>query len=341
MQTKTFLKFAGLICVSVLICQTSFSEEGKFRKRIRERMLERMDDTAAPKADTDTRSAISNPGDYTYSISFGGMTRYYKAHVPAHYQPGTPAPLLVALHGGGGNMEYQATDKYYGLISKSDKEGFIAVFPNGFSWFKSGKLATWNAGKCCGGARNQNVDDVGFIRQIIDNVTHQFNIDRRKIFATGMSNGGMMAQRLACEMSDVFKAVAPVAGTDNTKSCSPQKPISILEIHAKDDDHVLFNGGAGPGVQDKSNVTEFTSVPETISRWVKRNGCDTKAKRVLDKPGAYCDSYSQCKGGVEVRLCVTETGGHSWSGGKKVRGGEKQPSNAIVTDDVMWDFFNR
>jgi polyhydroxybutyrate depolymerase len=182
---------------------------------------------------------------------------------------------------------------------------------------------------------------VGFIRQVVENVTHQLNIDRRKIFATGMSNGGMMAQRLACEMSDVFKGVAPVAGTDNTKSCSPQKPISILEIHAKDDDHVLFNGGAGPGVQDKSKVTEFTSVPETISRWVKRNSCDTKAKRVLDKPGAYCDSYSQCKDGVEVRLCVTETGGHSWPGGKKVRGGEKQPSNAIIADDVMWDFFNR
>ncbi|MDN8872721.1 prolyl oligopeptidase family serine peptidase, partial [Staphylococcus aureus] len=86
----------------------------------------------------------------------------------------------------------------------------------------------------------------------------------KRVYATGMSNGGMMAYRLACEASDIFKAIAAVAGTDNTLSCTPAKPISILHIHAKDDDHVLFAGGAGKeAFRDLSQVTEFMSVPKT------------------------------------------------------------------------------
>jgi polyhydroxybutyrate depolymerase len=283
---------------------------------------------------------ITHSGDYTFSIQHDGLTRKYRVHVPAKYEPSKPAPLLIALHGGGGNMEYQANDKYYGLISKSDKEGFVAAFPNGFSRLRSGKLATWNAGKCCAGARDENVDDVGFIKKMIENLSHQLNIDSRKIFATGMSNGGMMSQRLACELAGTIKAIAPVAGTDNTKSCSPKEPVSVLEIHAKNDDHVLFNGGSGPGVRDKSKVTDFTSVPETISRWVKRDGCNPKPKRVLTVPGAFCDLYTGCRSNAQVKLCVTDTGGHSWPGGTKPRGDEP-PSKAISADDLIWEFFNK
>jgi polyhydroxybutyrate depolymerase len=224
------------------------------------------------------------------------------------------------------------------LISKSDNEGFVVVFPNGFSRLPSGKFATWNAGNCCGGARDENVDDVGFIKKIIDNLSHQLNIDKNKIFATGMSNGGMMSHRLACELAGTIKAIAPVAGTDNTKTCNSQAPVSVLEIHAKNDDHVLFNGGSGPGLRDKSKVTEFTAVPETVSRWVKRDSCNPKPRRVLTVPGAYCDLYTGCRSGAQVKLCVTDTGGHSWPGGTKPRGDEP-PSQAIFANDMMWDFF--
>ncbi len=173
---------------------------------------------------------------------------------------------------------------------------------------------------------------------MVTHLTQQLNIDRDKIFATGMSNGGLMAQRLACEMSDVFKAIAPVAGTDNTKSCSPKNPISVLQIHAKNDDHLPFNGGMGQKSLG-SAVTNFTSVPESISRWVKRDGCSATPKHVLEKAGAYCDSYSPCQGGAEVELCVTDVGGHSWPGASRTRG--EPSSKAISANDVMWDFFMR
>ncbi len=216
------------------------------------------------------------------------------------------------------------------------------MFPNGYSNLPSGKLATWNAGDCCAKARDNNIDDVGFFRQMVTNITAQMNIDRDKIYATGMSNDGMMSERLACEMADVFKAIASVAGPDGTKSCKPARPISVLQIHAFDDDHVLFNGGAGQNsFHNISTVTDFTSIPETVSRWVKRNNCQTKPQHVLKVDGAYCDLYAPCDGGAEVKLCVTETSGPSWPGGEKPGGIKKKSptSKAISANDEMWKFF--
>lgn len=337
------LFFSTLFIIGALSHQNAFGEEQSFREKIRERikekLIQREKERPAPTLDTVSSDKITKPGDYTLSIPHGTTNRFYKMHVPAKYNPQTPNTLLIALHGGGGAMEYQANDKYYKQISKSDSEGFIAVFPNGFSKFQSGKFATWNAGKCCGAARDTEVDDVGFIKDLIAKVSSQLNIDKNKIFATGMSNGGMMSYRLACEMSDVFKGIASVTGTDNTIKCTPKNPVNILHIHARDDDHVLFNGGAGKGLdKTKGAVTNFISVPATIEKWVKFNECNATPKRVLEIRGAYCDLYSQCKNNVEVKLCVTDIGGHSWPGGEKIRGGADS-SKAISANDVMWDFF--
>lgn len=282
---------------------------------------------------------ITQPGDYSFTIQHDGLARMYRVHVPSAYDPGKQAPLLVALHGGGGNMDLQADDTLYGQIGKSEREGFIAVFPNGYSRLASGKFATWNAGRCCGAARDRDVDDVGFIRQVVANVTRQLHIDRGRVYATGMSNGAMMAYRLACEASDVFRAIAPVAGTDNTRSCTPGRPVSVLHIHARNDSHVLFNGGAGPDSVGRSQVTDYVSVAESVSRWVRANGCSAPPSRVLDKPDAYCEVYAPCQGNAQVQLCVTGSGGHSWPGGRKPRGGGEPASQAISANDVMWDFF--
>ena len=291
--------------------------------------------TAPPSAAVDAK--IDGPGDYTFSLELGGLTRMYRVHVPAKYSPSKPTPMLLSFHGGGGNMDYQADDKFYGLISKSDQVGYIAVFPNGYSPFKSGKLATWNAGNCCAGARDKNIDDVGFVRELIKRLKSQLNIDPDRIYANGMSNGALFSYRLACEMADTIKAIASVAGSDGTKACTPSRPVSILEIHAKDDEMMLFNGGAG---RDSKMLADFVSVPETIARWVRRNSCSPVPRRVLETPGAYCDAYTQCRGNVEVKLCVTESGGHSWPGGVKVRTGAPG-STAISATDLIWDFFDR
>lgn len=321
---------------AVLLALPSLAQEPTLRERIRERLAQRKQASAPLQGETDVKAAITKPGDYSFSIQHGGLQRAYRVHVPAKYDAAKPAPLLVSLHGGGANMDYQASEQNYGQISKSDREGFIVAFPNGYSRLPGGKFATWNAGNCCGAARDKDVDDVGFIRQMIDNLGRQLNIDRQRIFATGMSNGGLMAHRLACEMPETFKAIASVAGTDNTKSCNPGKPVSVMLIHAKNDDHMPFEGGMGAKSRG-SQVTSFTSVAETVARWVKRDGCSPTPKRVLEKPGAYCERYSGCQGNAAVELCVTDTGAHSWPGAAKTRG--EPASTAISANDVMWDFF--
>lgn len=281
--------------------------------------------------------------DHSFTTAHDGLQRMYRVHVPASYDPAKPVALLVALHGGGGNMDIQANDTFYGQVSKSEREGFIVVFPNGFSPFARGTFATWNAGNCCGPARDRNVDDVGFIRQVVAEVGRKWRVDPARVYATGMSNGGMMAYRLACEASDVFKAIAPVAGTDNTRVCAPANPVSVLHIHARNDSHVLFGGGAGPDSAARSQVTDYVSVADTVARWTRLNRCATGVapKRVLDRTGAWCEISPPCEGGSQVQLCVTESGGHSWPGGRRPRDVGEPASNAISANDVMWAFFNR
>jgi polyhydroxybutyrate depolymerase len=277
---------------------------------------------------------ITAPGDYRFGFVHDGIKREYLVHVPRSYR-GAPTPMLIALHGGGGDADFQANDAKYKLIGKSEQAGFIAVFPNGYSRFPSGILATWNAGTCCGAAQKNNVNDVGFIREVIHRMERQASIDPRRIFATGMSNGAMMSWRLACEAPEI-RAIAPVAGTDNTTNCRPPRPVPVIEFHALDDDHVLFNGGYG----EKSIAkVDFISVPASQAKWVQIDRADANARRVLTVSGAHCDLHVPKASGAPVELCVTDSGGHSWPGGGSQQG-RKQPSMAISANDLMWSFFS-
>ncbi|MFG6416073.1 alpha/beta hydrolase family esterase [Roseateles sp. DC23W] len=264
--------------------------------------------------------------------------RQVLVHLPRGFDATQPAPLVLAFHGGGGHAEHMAEN--YGLTQKADAAGFVVAFPNGYSKFPGGKLATWNAGGCCGDARDRGSDDVSFARAVVAAIQARYRTDPARVFATGMSNGGMLVHRLACEAADVFRAVAAVAGTDATANCTPSRPIAVLHIHARDDTHVLFNGGAGPeAFRDTSKVMDFVSVPETIARWVKRDRCTAPPQRALDKPGAWCETYSGCAAGAQVQLCVTETGGHSWPGSGAQRRGKAPASTALDANDEIWRFF--
>ena len=177
-------------------------------------------------------------------------------------------------------------------------------------------------------------------RAVVLAIKARFTIDPSRVYAIGMSNGGMMAHRLACDASDIFAAVASVAGTDATTRCTPTRSVPVLHIHAKDDDHVLYNGGAGPGAfRDASKVMDFVSVPETVARWVKRDACVAAPQVVLKVDGASCEAYRGCAGGAAVQVCSTETGGHSWPGGGSGRRGKGAPSDALQANDVIWAFF--
>ena len=325
------MKSKFILALSLMAFTVSCSSgEKSFREKLKEKIAIRMD----KKIDDKYKS-----NELSFKIDVNGVERKYLLHVPQKYDPNHKSALLFAFHGGGGFMEHMATEKNYKLISSSEENGHIVVFPNGYSALPTGKFATWNAGKCCGEARNTKSDDIAFVKAMITKIKSDYNIDENKIFATGMSNGGLFSYRLACEMTDVFKAIAAVAGTDNTIDCKPSKPISILHIHAQNDDRVLFNGGAG-FEKNKDQVTEFISVNDSVSKWVKFNQCQTTPKRALSVKGAYCDEYVGCKDNVKVKLCVTDSGKHSWPGGEKERGDEP-PSQSITANEMMWEFFNK
>jgi polyhydroxybutyrate depolymerase len=292
-------------------------------------LMDRARDKQAQASDPNP-TRITAPGTYRFHFTDQGIRRDYLVHVPAK-AIGHPAPMLLALHGGGGDMDFQAAN--YGIVEKSDQAGFIAVFPNGTSRFASGILATWNAGTCCGRAADRKVDDVAFLKAVIDRVATQVSVDSARVFATGMSNGGLMSYRLACEAADRIRAIAPVAGTDNTVTCKPSRAVPVIHFHAKDDSHVLFNGGHGP---DAVVDTNFTSVPATIAKWVTLDRASPQAKTVLSVAGAKCELHA---GPAPVELCVTDSGGHSWPGSQSRRA-DKSPSQAISANDVMWDFFS-
>ena len=280
------------------------------------------------------------PGLHTLQVSHDGLSRKVLVRVPATAAARQPMPLVLAFHGGGGHAEFMADDARYGLGREAERSGFVVAFPNGYSRWPGGRLATWNAGGCCGEARDRGIDDVGFARAVVAAVQARVAIDTGRVFATGMSNGGMLAHRLACEASDVFAAVASVAGTDATPRCEPARPVSVLHLHARDDTHVLYDGGAGPGAfRDPRQVMDFVSVPETLRRWVARNHCEARPQTTWQGPGARCEAYTGCTGGVSVALCTTEQGGHSWPGADRVRLGKPGASQALEANEVIWAFF--
>jgi polyhydroxybutyrate depolymerase len=326
---------------TLLACTIAGAQNGPLRELLRERVAERAGRNVAaqPARLLAAGEKITAPGRYEIRLRHGNRERMALVQVPASYAANRPAPLVMALHGGGGGAIYQADDANYGLIGKSEQAGFIAVFPNGISDAQNGMLATWNAGNCCARARDENVDDVGFLRAVVAEVEARASVDPQRVYAIGMSNGAMMAYRLACEAGDVFHGIMAVAGTDNTRACAPKQPVPVLHIHARNDDMVLFNGGAGQKLRRGELAADFVAVPDSIAKWVKLDRAGPKPRRVLEVPGAWCDRYEAGKDGAPVQLCVTDSGGHSWPGGQKARG-EATPSQAIQANDLMWEFFN-
>jgi len=261
-------------------------------------------------------------GDLDWTLKVGGMDRIAHVHVPKGYDPTKAVPVVLNFHGYTSNGSEQNLLAH--MTDKADAASFIAVHPEG-----TGSTPSWNAGACCGDAAANAVDDVGFVGKIIDELESKLCVDSHRIFATGMSNGGFLSHRLACELSTRIAAVAPVAGLLAIPTCNPTRPMSVFQFHGTLDPLVPYDGSPSMG---------FPSVLQTMSGWATRTGCSVTPRETSKKGDVTCTTYDGCKGGAEVSLCTVTGGGHTWPGGLPVPS-LGYTTTDIVATDAMWDFF--
>jgi polyhydroxybutyrate depolymerase len=279
-------------------------------------------------------------GDNTRTLEVDRRTRSYLVHVPKTYDGKKPVPVVLAFHGGGSNAAQMA--EFCGLNEKADKEGFLVIYPNGTGRLE--KLLTFNAGNCCGYAKEQKVDDVAFVKALLDDLGRVTHVDPKRVYATGMSNGAMISYLLASELSDRIAAIAPVAAPMGTETCRPKRPVPVIHFHGTDDQFAPFKGGKG---EKSISGTNFYSVEYCIRAWTKANGCKEKPvttqlpKKVDDGTTVEIKTYGEGKNGSEVVLVVITGSGHTWPGREpRVKFLGKSTRN-VSANDLMWEFFKK
>ncbi len=303
-----------------------YANAGPLRDKIMQHMAEK-------GAEKQRQNALSM-GEKLLTLDHDGLTRSYLLFVPDSYDSSHPAPLLIAMHGGGGaadGMTKMAGD----LNDYAAKNGVIVAYPNGTGPMQY-RLLTWNAGACCGPALDNNVDDVGFIRDLIGALRGAYNIDASRIYATGMSNGAMMAYRLGCELSDVLAGIAPVAGALDI-DCHPKQPLSVIAFHGTADKHVLYNGGVAPNQADRKHPNrKDESVSYAMNFWTGRDNCtDGPLHKTMGNVTG--ERYNHCANGTEVVYFTVKDGGHAWPGGVAYAGGD-EPTKDISASHEIIDF---
>ncbi len=262
---------------------------------------------------TDAVSTDTPAGTVDVLTSPTILARPYHFHLPQHYDPTVPTPLLILLHGYGATGVIQ--DLYFGLTPLSDAQTFLYAYPDG-TLDATGKRF-WNATDACCDFGNIPVDDVAYVNAIIDDVSARYTVDTHRIYVVGHSNGGFMAHRLACDLSSRVAAIVSLAGAtwEDPSRCVPTHPISVLEVHGDADTVVSYTGGR---VADFPGIGVFPGARATVADWATLEGCpgmlmDTGMRLDLDSslPGAETevDRYAGCTRGA-VELWTIHGGGH-------------------------------
>ena len=259
-----------------------------------------------------TKAATTDLGsvtDHTLTTA-DGLQRTYRLFVPSGIT--SPAPLLVALHGGlGSGQQFESNSGFDGLATAN---GFIVAYPDGVTRFADGTggARTWNAGKCCGPAVTRKVNDVAFMREVVSDIESRQPIDRRRVYAVGHSNGGMMALRLACQASDVFAAVGVQSAALEMSRCSPRRPVSLMQIHGTADTNVPLAGGKGSGIAGIS----FASPRKAAQTLAKADLCQGSAVQVRDASNRnlLLSRWRQCPPRVGIQFLAVQGAGHAWMG---------------------------
>lgn len=291
--------------------------------------------------------------------------RNYLLHLPPSYDGNGEIPVVLALHGGGGNGE--GTKRLTCLDGRrhsgtcitdlADDEGFAVVFPNGIGSKVFPDHRSWNAGggkdgwRCTGGrACEENLDDVAYIDAVLEELDRALYVDDKRIYSTGMSNGGAMSHRLACERSEVFAAIASVGGVNQAQTvqgCEPSRAISVLQIHGDEDPCWPYEGGTFQCLRGGDEKGDFISAPASLEGWVTRNGCaadthtDTTADPERDGTSESQQTWTACDDDAVVSMITVHGGGHTWPQGWSYLDEDTigLTSQDFSANEAIWDFF--
>jgi polyhydroxybutyrate depolymerase len=266
------------------------------------------------------------------TITVDGLSRSFIVHRPATLSRSRPAPLVIMMHGGFGTGEQ--AEHTYGWDAQADRKGFVVVYPDGIR-------RSWNAGgACCGTGSRDNIDDVGFLTRLIATVSRTENIDGRRVYLTGISNGAAMAYRYACEGTLPIAAVGAVAGSF-AYTCPKPHAVSVMEIHGAQDRNIPLAGGHG---EKAVSGVDWLGVEKTLAPFRAAESCDGGATKLA---GVVKTTTWRCAEGREVVLITVTDAGHQWPGATPQRGffalllRLDPPSTALDATDVLWNFFAR
>ena len=272
-------------------------------------------------------------------VTSDGRTRRYRTYVPTNL-PSGQLPLLIALHGGLGTSEQFEANSGFDDLAEANK--FVVAYPDGIGSQSDGTgFQTWNGGYCCGPAQTQDVDDVAFIGRLIDTLVTQLPIDTKRVFIAGHSNGGILAYRLACELSEKIAAIGLQAGSNVVRGCAPSRAVPVMHIHGSADTNVPIGGGRGSGL----STTLFVSAQAAVDAMIAANRCSTSyqpSKSVSDS-NVTAKTWTCIGTDIQVRLVTVSTATHAWMG----HAAQSQSSLTYVgtpylnfdSSRAIWSFF--
>jgi polyhydroxybutyrate depolymerase len=291
------------------------------------------------------RDIPSGPKTYKNKVDIRIMVsrRSYLVHMPPVTAPQRRLPLVVAVHGAFETAKDM--EKRTGFSDLADQEGFVAVYPNGFGLF--GLLQHWNAGHCCGKAAADDIDDVSFLKQVIEDVQKRLPIDPHRIYMVGFSNGGMLADRFAAEQTHMLAALATVAATIGSHRAGdvpvwhipdPEAPLPLICFHGLADDAIPAQGGISP---KRGGDQSFLSVAASTEFWVRNNGCSSHPVfSESHQNQVHVQTWRGCRQDNEVVLYLMENWGHVWPGRYETANLDKEnPLKDFDAAAIIWDFF--
>ena len=298
-------------------------------------------------------------GSYVFTLTFDGMHRDYRLHVPPAAASGKPLPLVLNLHGATQNAQLEEITS--DMDPNADMNGYLVAYPDGT---RISKVLTpdpvaknaqygWNAGMCCGLPVSKHINDVGFLLKVIANIATKTPVDLRRVYMTGISNGGMMAYAMAAEASGHVAAISSVSGQVEIPVIHPSRAVPTMEFHSVNDPIAKFDG------TPSANPLDRLSVMQGIDQWVRADGCAKKpttgavivgaAGSISAGETATPITYMHCRSGAEVALWRFTGSGHVWPGSSLNMGPKKNWILAGVgrgiilvnADETMWQFFEK